>query len=159
MRISAPAIFSFFLVVLAAFAIGSAWSWPFKTQLFPLVTAIPLLVLVLVQLFVDLRGKAEAADGPAVDLALSTEVPEAIARRRTLLTFAWMVAFIALVFLIGFPLAVPLFMFCYLMLQSAAGWWRSLALTAVAWGFFYGLFERLLRFPFGEGVVQTWLGL
>ena len=158
MRISAPSIFSFFLAVLAAFAIGSAWSWPFKTRLFPLATAIPLLVLALVQLALDLRGKAGPADGPAVDLALSSEVPETIARRRTLLTFAWMAGFIALVFLIGFPLAVPLFMFCYLMLQSAAGWWRSLALTAVAWGFFYGLFERLLRFPFGEGVIQTWLG-
>ena len=159
MRINAPTLFSFFLVVLAAFAIGSAWSWPFKTRLFPLATAIPLLVLALVQLALDLRGKAGPADGPPADLVPSTEVPAAIARRRTLLTFAWMAAFIALVFLIGFPLAVPLFMFCYLMLQSAAGWWRSLALTAVAWGFFYGLFERLLRFPFGAGLVQTWLDL
>lgn len=159
MPINARSSFSLGLAALAAFAIGSAWSWPLKAQLFPLVTAIPLLVLALVQLFLDLSGKVEAAVGPPVDLALSTEVPEAIARRRTLLTFAWMSAFIALVFLIGFPLAVPLFMFCYLMLQSAAGWWRSLALTAVAWGFFYGLFERLLRLPFGGGVVQTWLGL
>ena len=159
MRINAPSLFSFFLAVLAAFAIGSAWSWTFKTLLFPLVTAIPLLVLALVQLFLDLRGNAGPADGPAVDVAPSTEVPEPIARRRTFLTFGWMAAFIALVFLIGFPLAVPLFMFCYLMLQSAAGWWRSLALTAVAWGFFYGLFERLLRFPFGTGLLQTWLGV
>ena len=159
MRISAPSLFSFFLAVLAAFAIGSAWSWPLKAQLFPLATAIPLLVLALVQLIFDLRGKDEPTDGPAMDLAPSTEVPEPIARRRTLLTFAWMAGFIALVFLIGFPLTVPLFMFCYLMLQSAAGWGRSLVLTAVAWGFFYGLFERLLRFPFGEGLVQTWLGL
>ena len=29
----------------------------------------------------------------------------------------------------------------------------------VAWGFFYGLFERLLHFPFGAGFIQTWLGL
>ena len=159
MRISTPLLFSFFLAALAAFAIGSAWSWPLKAQLFPLVTAIPLLVLALAQLYLDLRGKAEPASGPAVDLAPSTEVPATIARRRTLQTFAWMAGFIALVFLIGFPPAVPLFVFCYLMLQSAAGWWRSLALTAAAWGFFYGLFERLLRFPFGAGVIQTWLGL
>jgi hypothetical protein len=70
-----------------------------------------------------------------------------------------MAAFVALVFLVGFPLAVPLFMFSYLMFQSAEGFWRSLAMTAAAWGFFYGLFERVLRLPFGAGIVQSWLGL
>jgi hypothetical protein len=70
-----------------------------------------------------------------------------------------MVAFVTLVFLVGFPLAVPLFVFSYLVLQSAEGLWRSLALTAAAWGFFHGVFERVLRLPFGAGIVQNWLGL
>jgi hypothetical protein len=159
MPINARVLFSLGLAALAVFAIASASSWPLKAKLFPLVTAIPLLVLALVQLFLDLRGKAEETESVASDIALSTDVPPAIARRRTLLTFAWMVAFVALVFLVGFPLAVPLFVFSYLMLQSAEGLWRSLALTAAAWGFFHGLFERLLRLPFGAGIVQTWLGL
>jgi len=159
MPINGRVLFSLGLAALAVFAIVSASSWPLKARLFPLVTAIPLLVLALVQLFLDLRGKAEATDSPASDLALSTDVPPAIAQRRTLLTFAWMAAFVALVFLVGFPLAVPLFAFTYLMFQSAEGFWRSLALTVAAWGFFYGLFERMLRLPFGAGVVQIWLGL
>jgi hypothetical protein len=159
MPINARILFSLGLAALAAFAIVSASSWPLKARLFPLVTAIPLLVLALVQLFLDLRGKAEATDTVASDIALSTDVPPAIARRRTLLTFAWMVAFVTLVFLVGFPLAVPLFVFSYLVLQSAEGLWRSLALTAAAWGFFHGVFERVLRLPFGAGIVQNWLGL
>ena len=159
MPINARVLFSLGLAALAVFAIASASSWPLKARLFPFVTAIPLLVLALVQLFLDLRGEAGATDSVASDIVLSTDVPPAIARRRTLLTFAWMVAFVALVYLVGFPLAVPLFVFSYLVLQSAEGVWRSLALAAAAWGFFHGLFERVLRLPFGAGIVQNWLGL
>ena len=159
MRINAASVFSLFLAAVAAYAVVSASSWPFKAALFPLVMGIPLLALALVQLAFDLQGKTDPAEGPAMDLAPSADVAPELARRRTLLIFAWMAGFIVLVLLVGFPLAVPLFMFSYLMLQSAAGWWRSLALTAAAWGFFYGLFERLLHFPFGSGLVQTWLGL
>ena len=159
MPINGRVLLSLGLAALAVFAIVSASSWPLKARLFPLVTAIPLLVLALVQLFIDLRGSPETADGPARDIALSTDVPPAIGNRRTLLTFAWMAAFVALVFLVGFPLAVPLFVFSYLMFQSAESLWSSLVLTAAAWGFFHGLFERALRLPFGGGIVQTWLGL
>ena len=159
MPINARVLFSLGLAALAAFAIVSASPWPLKARLFPLVTAIPLLVLALVQLFLDLRGKAEATESPASDIALSTDVPPAIARRRTLLTFTWMAAFVALVFLVGFPLAVPIFLFSYLTLQSGESFLSSLVLTVAAWGFFYGVFERLLRLPFGAGVVQAWLGL
>ena len=159
MPISPRVLFSLGLAALAVFAIVSASSWPLKARLFPLVTAIPLLVLALVQVFLDLRRGPETADGASGDIALSTGIPPAIARRRVWLTFAWMTAFVALVFLVGFPLAVPIFAFSYLMFRSAEGFWRSLALTAAAWGFFHGLFERVLRLPFGGGVVQTWLGL
>jgi hypothetical protein len=159
MRISAASVFSLFLAAVAAFAVVSASAWPFKAALFPLVMGIPLLVLALVQIVLDLQGRTDPAEGPAMDLAPSAEVAPEIARRRTIAIFAWMAGFIVLVLLVGFPLAVPLFTFSYLMLQSAAGWWRSIALTAAAWGFFYGLFERLLHFPFGSGLIQTWLGL
>jgi len=159
MRISAASVFSLFLAAVAAYAVVSASAWPFKAALFPLVMGIPLLVLALVQIVLDLQGRTDPAEGPAMDLAPSAEVAPEIARRRTIAIFAWMAGFIVLVLLVGFPLAVPLFTFSYLMLQSAAGWWRSIALTAAAWGFFYGLFERLLHFPFGSGLIQTWLGL
>jgi Tripartite tricarboxylate transporter TctB family len=158
MRIKANALFSLFLAAVAAYAIAAALSWPFKAALFPLVMGIPLLLLALAQLFLDLRGEAGAADGSAVELQPGADVAPEIARRRTAAIFAWMAAFVVLVLLLGFPLAVPLFVFSYLVVQSAAGWGLSIALTAAAWGFFHGLFERLLHLPFDTGLVQTWLG-
>ncbi len=160
MRISGRAVFSLVLAAVAAFAVVSALAWPLKAALFPLVMGIPLCLLALAQLVLDLRGAGRgAAGGPPMDLEPSAGVPPEIARRRTLAVFGWMAGFILLVLFVGFPAAVPLFVFAYLRFQSAAGWGLALVLTAAAWGFFYVLFERVLRFPFEAGLVQTWLGL
>ncbi|HYN11365.1 MAG TPA: tripartite tricarboxylate transporter TctB family protein [Burkholderiales bacterium] len=149
MRISGPAIFSLSLAAVAAYAVVAALAWPLKAGLFPLVMGIPLLALALVQLGLDLRD----AGGPAEAAPEGSRGRSAIARRRTLATFAWMGAFIVLVLLLGFPIAVPFFVFCYLRMQSRAGWSLSIALAAAAWGFFHVVFERLLHFPFEAGLL------
>lgn len=158
MRCSGRAVFSLFLVAVGVFAVGSARSWPFKAALFPLAIGIPLVALAAAQLALDLRGRDQPAAGPAVDLELAADVPLPVARRRAATLFAWIAGFIVLVFLVGFPVAVPLFMASYLSLASAAGWRLSLGLTAAGWAFFYGVFQWLLRLPFEPGWLPTRLG-
>jgi hypothetical protein len=157
-RPSGRALFSLFLVGVGAFAVVSAWRWPFKAALFPLAVGIPLAVVSAVQLVLDLRGRGEAAAGPAVDLQFGGDVPDDVARRRAATLFAWIAGFVALVWLVGFPAAVPGFMVAYLVLQSAADWRVAAGLTAAAWAFFYGVFQWALRLPFEPGWVQTRLG-
>lgn len=152
-------LFGLFLIVVGAYAVHSALGWSFKTALFPLSVSIPLIILAAAQLLLDLFGKAETASGPAIDLELAADVPPDVARRRVIGMFFWVAGFILLVFLLGFPIAVPLFILCYLRLQSHESWWLSLSLTAFAWGFFYGIFERLIHLRFEDGLLQTWLGL
>jgi hypothetical protein len=93
-----------------------------------------------------------------VDLQFGGDVPDGVAGRRAATLFAWIVGFILLVRLAGFPVAVPVFMALYLSLQSGAGWWMVAGLTAAAWAFFYGVFQWALRLPFESGWIQTWLG-
>ena len=152
-------LFSLFLIFLGAYAVYSASAWSFKAALFPLSIGIPLIVLAAAQLLLELFGKAETAGGPAVDLEFAADVPPDIARRRVINIFLWIAGFILLVFLLGFPVAVPLFILCYLRLQSRENWWQSVIWTAVAWGFFYGVFERLIHLRFEAGLIQTWLGV
>jgi len=66
---------------------------------------------------------------------------------------AWMAFFIMLVFLLGFPTAVPLFIFGYLFIAGRESWLLSTALALIAWGAFYLLFQKLLHFPFDAGVL------
>jgi hypothetical protein len=145
-RISGAALFSLALALVAGFAVYTALGWPPKAALFPLTMGIPLFVLATAQTVLDLRDP-RAPSGPA------------IARRRSLAVFAWMVTFIVLVLLLGFPIAVPLFVFSYLVMESRERWGLSIVLAAAAWGFFHLVFERLLHFPFEAGLLLQGAGL
>src|SRR5262245_17644430 len=142
MRLSGAVLFSAGLAVVAAYAVYAALRWPPKAALFPLVMGIPLLVLALAQVLIDLRDPPPAAADAA--------------RRRALGVFAWMVIFIALVLLAGFPAAVPVFVFCYLAVASREGWLLSAMLAGSAWAVFHLLFQRLLHFPFEDGLIRGW---
>jgi hypothetical protein len=143
-RLSGAAFFSLALAVVAAYAVYTALRWPPKAALFPLAMGIPLLVLALALTLVELRHPTNRAQPPG-------------AGRRTFTVFAWMGTFIVLVLLAGFPIAVPLFVFFYLLLESREAWGLSLALAAAAWAVFHLLFERLLHFPFDAGLIRSWL--
>jgi hypothetical protein len=140
MRISGAALFTAAVAAAAAYAILTAVRWPPKAGLFPLVMSIPLFVLALTQLALELLGRA-----PAVDASPGG--------RAALTVLGWMAGFIALVFLLGFPFAVPLFIFGYLVIAGRERWPVSLALALLAWGAFYLLFQKLLHFPFEAGLL------
>jgi hypothetical protein len=142
-RLSGAALFSAGLAVAAAYAVYAALRWPPKAALFPLVMGIPLLVLALAQVLIELREPPPAAP--------------ALARRRAYGVFAWMVIFIALVLLAGFPAAVPVFVLSYLVIASRESWLLSTTLAAAAWAVFHLLFQRLLHFPFDAGLITDWL--
>jgi len=139
-RASGAAVFSAGLAAAAAYAVFTALRWPPKAALFPLVMGIPLLVLALAQMVIDLREPQRPEGPPGAGLA-------------ALAILAWMAGFIAVVLLIGFPLAVPLLIFAYLRVASREPWPLSIALAAAAWGIFYLLFQKLLHFPFEAGLL------
>ena len=151
--------FCIFLITVAAYAIYQGFGWSFKTALFPLSVSIPLIILAAVQLLQLICRGEEADNGAAVDVEFASDVPVEVARQRVLSIFAWIVAFIISVYLIGFPLTVPLFTFAYLKFQSAVGWLHTTVATAITWGCFYGLFQWLVHIQFEDGMIQTWLGL
>ena len=101
MRLNGALFFSAGLALVAAYAVYAAFAWPAKAALFPLTMGIPLLALALVQVVLDLREPPARGE-------------QALANRRSAAVFAWMAGFIALVLLLGFPVAVPFFVFCYL---------------------------------------------
>jgi hypothetical protein len=152
-------LFCVFLIAVAAYAIFAATAWSFQTKLFPLSVSIPLLVLATVQLLLLILGKEEVNDGAAMDLDFSTEVPAEITRGRVINIFCWIVGFILLVYLVGFPLTVPLFIFVYLKFQSDVSWLYTIVVTAVTWGCFYLLFQSLVHIQFESGVIESWLGM
>ena len=146
-------------MVVTASAIYLALDWPFKAALFPLSVSIPLLILAGIQLLQLLVGKEDIIESAAVDLEFPSDVPPEIERRRVITAFSWIASFILTVYLIGFPLTVPLFICFYLRFESGVGALPTIAATAITWAMFYGLFQKLVHLQFEQGAIQTWLGL
>jgi len=134
-----------------AYVLYASWSWPFRTALFPRVVAVPLLFLSLVELILNLRGDEGEREGHAVDFQFTDAVEPALARKRTIAINLWTLGFLALIVLVGFPLAAPLFVFAYLKIAGREPWRLTVVLTAVSWLVMEGLFNRFLHLPFPEG--------
>jgi hypothetical protein len=137
----------------AGYALYASWSWPFRTALFPRVIALPILLLALIELALSVWGSEKERDGHAVDFQLTDTVEPALARKRTIAIIMWTLGFLALIVLVGFPLAVPIFVFAYLKIAGREPWTLTIALTAISWLAMDGLFDRLLHLPFPEGLV------
>jgi hypothetical protein len=142
---------SVLIMLVAGYAVFAATAWPWKAALFPLAIGVPLFCLAATELLWSLFGK-EKSDTLEGDPELEG------ATRRMLVAAGWMVGFLAAIVLLGFPVAVPLFLLLYLRLQGGEGWTMSLVITAVVWGVFYGLFDALLHLPFPSGWLLDWLG-
>jgi putative tricarboxylic transport membrane protein len=145
------------IMIVAAGAIVSAWGWPAKAALFPLVISIPLFLLAGAEALWALFGSA--AQGSASDFKLSDHLPQSVALRRTLIAVGWIFGFFFAIVLLGFLVAVPLFVFAYLRLQGRRGWIFSAVFTLAVWAFFYGLFDRLLHLPFPAGWIPSLFGV
>ena len=132
-----------------------------QARLYPWAIGIPMFILALVQVILDLRGyKAkETSDGAPVDFQFTQTIEPALARKRAITMFSWLLGFFLLVWLLGFEYGIPLMVFSYLKFQSNESWVLSIILTVLAFGFFWVLFVKLLTLPFPQGLIFTWLGM
>src|SRR5581483_3522170 len=150
MHNKASLVLSVGIMALSAWAAVSALAWPLKAALFPLVISIPVFCLATAELLWSVFGSSGKSE-EMMDFQLSTHLPPAVMARRTLLAIAWTLGFFALIVLVGFLIAVPLFVFLYLKIQGREKWLFSVILTLATWAFFYGLFDQLLHLPFPDG--------
>ena len=138
------------IMILSGYGVIAAWAWPWKAALFPLAIGIPVFCLAAAEAAWTLLGSAGRGEAKVKDFRLAQGLPEGEVLRRSAIAAAWIVGFFAAIVLLGFPWAVPLFVFLYLKLHGET-WRLSGLLTVAVWGFFYGLFDRLLHLPFPQG--------
>ena len=161
MKIRPQVIFSLIVFIFLVYFVYEAREWRLQARLYPWVIGIPMVVLALVQIFLDLKGetKSKPSDGAPVDFQFGQAMDSTVARRRTVNIFSWILGFLVGIWLLGFSLAIPAMVFLYLKVQSGEKWILSLLLTGAAWFLFWGLFDWLLRLPFPEAQLFLWLGL
>ncbi|MBI2087993.1 MAG: tripartite tricarboxylate transporter TctB family protein [Deltaproteobacteria bacterium] len=161
MKVRPQFFFSLVLLVFFAYFVWEAWEWRLQARLYPWAIGIPMIVLALVQIWLELKGVSpvKTAGATPVDFQFEKPVDPELARRRTVNIFAWILGFFLAIWLLGFSLAITLLLFFYLKVQSREPWVLSIVLTAAGWLLFWGLFDRLLHLPFPEAQLFMWLGM
>lgn len=148
------AVFSFCIVVTLASALWASRSFGFRAGLFPWTIGSAILVLAVLQFAMDVLGKTKIS---SLEGAIGEDLPKEGVYRRTAGIICWIFGFFVAIWLLGFPLAVPVMTFLYLKIAGREKWPLAVGLTVLAWGFFFVLFERALRMPFSDGLIFVWI--
>jgi len=138
--------FTLFIVCVFIVALQATRHWPLRASILVLVLGAVGLLLALVQLVADFKGIFRE---PSKKAGFSYETPlleTSNSRWGDMEIWAWLLGLYAAIWLIGFLIAIPLFVFTYTKFYGAR-WITAVILSAVAGGFMYGLFERLLHAP------------
>jgi hypothetical protein len=158
MRFSGRTWMSLGIMMIAAWAVIKALKWPLTTALFPVVIGIPVFILATSELFSSFSKREETSkEVSAKGAGSKKEKSERIPADRDLLAFLLILSFFLLILLVGFPIAVPLFVFFYMKIYGREKWGLSVGLAAGAWAGFYGLFVLVSNIHFDEGWVQQGL--
>jgi hypothetical protein len=144
------------IILLLVGAILQSQEWPFRTRIFPLVIAFPLLGLSVALLLVKLRAIRNPSPRPLE--AHPSEVDPELARRRTLGILGWLLGFAVLIYLLGFPVGGTLGTLVYLKFGAHERWPISLAISAGTALFFVAMISGL-HTPFPSGVLLEPFGL
>jgi hypothetical protein len=150
-RFSGQHLMNLCMSTISAVVVIMALRWPFKTALFPVVIGSCVFMMSFAELWLSLFEKEGAKKHSAMDFKMSEDVEASVALRRTLISFAWILGFFLLILLLGFTIAIPLYVFLYVKIQGNEKWLLSILMAAFSWFFFWGLFIWLLDTPMMEG--------
>jgi putative tricarboxylic transport membrane protein len=160
LKLTLQAWMSLGVMMAAAYAIITALRWPFQCGLFPLSLGIVLFFMALAVFILEWlgSGKEDRAGGSSpVDFKLSHSENQMLANKRTFEIFLWILGFVFLILLVGFPLSIPIYFIAFLRFKCKENWRITIVLSGVAWAFFYGLFISVLNTFFMEGWIQRGL--
>ena len=131
-----------FLILLALYAL----SYPFEARLFPWVIGIPTTVLMFIQTFKEI---SQLRHGTPEDIP--SDEKDKDFRAHTFI-LASMAGFLIMVYVLGFYVGVPLFVFLYLKIKGL-GWFRSLGMAAGLTLFIYGVFSLVMSMRLYPGIL------
>ncbi|MFQ5850316.1 MAG: hypothetical protein ACE5JU_06965 [Candidatus Binatia bacterium] len=144
-------LFTLLIVFLLLGTLKMAWEWELRASIIILVLGGGAFILALVQLASDLR-LSHRRTPEAGGISFDAPVIQSQYRWGNIEIWAWLLGFYGGILLIGFLIAVPVFVFAYAKTYGAR-WVIALSLAVFAWGFIYGIFEYILHVPWPEPIL------
>jgi len=131
------------LVIIAALFVAK--DWPIRASIIILLLGGVGVILTGIQLATDF--KAMRTEGSKlVRPTYEVQAIEHQGRWGSLEIWAWLWGLFFAIHLIGFPIALPLFVFLYVKLYRGS-WLTAIILTAVTGSFLYGIYDYFLSVP------------
>src|SRR5918999_2895669 len=154
----------FFVGVIAVWVVTAA-GLDWDTRLFPWAIGIPALALALRQLATDWQGgstkseeEREAGYPAVLDIAADRSIPAEVMFRHTVRTLYWILAFACGIWFLGFLIAIPLFIFFYLLSEAKARKLPALIVAGLTFLFVWALFDQTMHLAWPEAALFTLLG-
>ena len=155
---------AFFLAAVIAVLVGTAARLDWDTRLFPWAIGIPALALAVRQLLVDWRSAGTNAEqGEAtryagvLDIPVDRSIPPEEMFRHTVRTAYWILTFAFGIWFLGFLIAIPLFIFFYLIAEANAGKLSAAIVAGLTFLFVWALFDQLMHLAWPEAALFTLL--
>ncbi|MEE8518419.1 MAG: hypothetical protein V3S98_04780 [Dehalococcoidia bacterium] len=155
------AVGTVFIMMLVA-----ARGWPAGAALYPTVSAVLGLPLLGVHVVMRIRGSLsrqadKRGDSPATAQILDigfddSRVEPGVARMRTLRMVATTTGLFVGIWLFGFHLAIPVYVFTMLATLGRVRWWRALFIALSMVALMIVAYDVLLNTPWNDPVVFRW---
>jgi len=156
-RANPSALLTLFIMVVWALAVSDTDELSVQARLFPRVIGTAALVLCTIQLFLDLFApKREGPIDPValMDLPVDHDVPPREVAVRAGKIFGWIFGLFVGSYVIGFLIAVPMFVFLYIAIRSRPSWWTTFAITLVIVGVVFGIFDQIIHVPWPRPLIE-----
>jgi hypothetical protein len=153
---------SLFFTAVIAVLVGSAARLDWDTRLFPWAIGIPALALAVRQLVADWKGagakteQEEQERYPGVlDIPADRTISPEEMFRHTLRTAYWILTFAFGIWFLGFLIAIPVFIFFYLISEANAGKLSAAIVAGLTFLFVWALFDQLMHLAWPEAALFT----
>ena len=153
--------FAVFLVIVFAYGVYEARDYPLLAQIFPLWISIVALGLSIVQLVQESRKyflHVEEIYADFVDLAPDRSIPPNLVYRRGLRYLVWIVALYGGIWILGFLMAMTIFLGAFLRLEAGLRW-RATVLLTISGSLFVIAVSWMLVLFWPEGLIHQWVDL
>jgi hypothetical protein len=152
-------LFALLLAIVCGYFVWAALSWPSGAALLPRTAGTFGLLMLAGYAVSSLRGQS-ANSGQILDVGrLDHGDTDAVAvRARTLRAIGSLLVLVALIWLVGFHIAIPTFVAFYLWYWGKVSWWRSVLAGAIFLGIIVGLYDNVMHVSWHTSVLDSLLG-
>ena len=149
--------FSIVLLVVFAGACVLSQDWPRSVKEFPIVAAIPGILLVFLALVKDgIEYKSAGLEYGSFGLAWAYYSEQAVFSKAVQF-FGYLIAMLIIMLIIGQKLALPLFMALYLIRWGNYNWRTAIGYAAGGWVLLVGFYDRIMHLFWHPAWIYGWL--